>query len=219
MLEYKSIRLYWLGHAGFRLEDRSSSLIIYLDPFQLIQGSSPPPNASVIFIAHSHPDHLSMDDLKLIVGPSTVIIAPPDCMEALSALPASGFLDILPDQTLSFAGLQVQAVPAYNPEKPYNPIGNRWVGFILQFQDGTRVYHAGDTDLIPEMSSFECDIALLPVSGKYVMTAGEAARSTEFIRPKIAVPMHYGSIIGTEEDAASFNENADCPVRIMEKES
>ena len=89
------------------------------------------------------------------------------------------------------------------------------MGFVFQM-DGTRVYYAGDTDFIPEMKSIQCDIALLPVSGTYVMTVEEAAKAAQTINPKIAVPMHYATIVGTDDDAKKFKSLVtNCEVQIV----
>jgi L-ascorbate metabolism protein UlaG (beta-lactamase superfamily) len=109
----------------------------------------------------------------------------------------------------------VTGFPAYNTNKPFHPKMNEWVGFIIEIE-GIKIYHAGDTDLIPEMKDIDVDIALLPVSGTYVMTAKEAAQATKtFKRCKIAIPMHYGSLVGTASDAETFKENAGCDVKIL----
>lgn len=124
---------------------------------------------------------------------------------------------VLPGDSLVVAGIAVEAVQAYNTNKNFHPRENGWVGFIVEIE-GERVYHAGDTDLIPEMSAVRCDIALLPVSGTYVMTADEAARAAAVIKPKIVVPMHYGDIVGTVQDADKLKSLCSCEVRILPKE-
>ena len=103
----------------------------------------------------------------------------------------------------STGSVKVTAVPAYNTNKQFHPRGNNWVGYIFTVE-GQRIYIAGDTDHIPEMKGYRCDIALLPVSGTYVMTAEEAVAAANDIGPKIAVPMHYASIVGSEKDAETF---------------
>jgi L-ascorbate metabolism protein UlaG (beta-lactamase superfamily) len=117
--------------------------------------------------------------------------------------------------------VQIEAVPAYNvnkfrePGKAFHPKGESRLGFVVEM-DGTTVYHAADSDLIPEMQHIKCDIALLPVSGTYVMTAEEAAQAVAAIKPKIAVPMHYGAIVGSSSDAEKFKSLVkDCQVEIL----
>jgi L-ascorbate metabolism protein UlaG (beta-lactamase superfamily) len=107
---------------------------------------------------------------------------------------------VSPGESLTVAGMRIEAVPAYNVNKNFHPKANGWLGFIVEIE-GVRVYHAGDTDFIPEMHGFNADIALLPVSGTYVMTADEAVDAALAIEPSIVIPMHYGSIVGGEHDA------------------
>jgi L-ascorbate metabolism protein UlaG (beta-lactamase superfamily) len=121
---------------------------------------------------------------------------------------------VKPADTLTVQGVGIEVMPAYNTNKSFHPKANNWVGFVVEV-DGERIYHAGDTDVIPEMGSVRCDIALLPVSGTYVMTAEEAANAAAQIKPKIAVPMHYGDIVGDESDATRFKSLCDCQVRIL----
>ncbi|RLF54379.1 MAG: MBL fold metallo-hydrolase, partial [Thermoplasmata archaeon] len=101
--------------------------------------------------------------------------------------------------------VKIEAVPAYNTDKDFHPGKNGWLGFVVEI-DGVRIYHAGDTDFIPEMKGIDVDIALLPVSGTYVMTAEQAVEAAKTIKPKVAIPMHYGAIVGGEKDASSFQK-------------
>ena len=114
-------------------------------------------------------------------------------------------------------GVYVTAVPAYNNDKPFHPRENDWLGYVLTIDEVT-IYHTGDSDLIPEMKEIECNIALLPVSGTYVMTAEEAAKATDIIEPDVCIPMHWGNLIGTEEDAHKLKKLAKCKTVILEKE-
>ena len=117
---------------------------------------------------------------------------------------------------MTISGVQIEAVPAYNIDKDFHPQKNNWLGFIITV-DGVRVYHAGDTDLIPEMDTFSVDIALLPVSGVYVMTADEAIEAARRLKPGIAIPMHYDSIVGSKKDAIKFKDALEgiCEVAIL----
>jgi L-ascorbate metabolism protein UlaG (beta-lactamase superfamily) len=117
----------------------------------------------------------------------------------------------------------IEAVPAYNinkfrePGRVFHPKEDGKLGFVLTIE-GVRIYHAGDTDNIPEMKDIRTDIALLPVSGKYVMTAQEAADAAGVINPKVAIPMHYGGTIGSPKDGETFQKSAKCEVKILQKE-
>jgi L-ascorbate metabolism protein UlaG (beta-lactamase superfamily) len=185
--------IMWLGHDGFLIKGNGNTIVI--DPFK-IRECEP---ADIVLITHEHYDHCSPEDVDKVQKDSTVIVT-----EANAASKLSGNVEVMhPGDTLTVSGTQIEAVAAYNTNKSFHPQQNGWLGFIVTV-DGVRIYHAGDTDLIPEMDSFEADIALLPVSGTYVMTADEAVQAARRINPKIAIPMHYGGIVGSAEDAQRF---------------
>jgi L-ascorbate metabolism protein UlaG (beta-lactamase superfamily) len=204
MVEKIFKNLQWLGHDAFLL--RGAGKVIYFDPFQLAPGLPP---ADIICISHVHHDHCSPADLLTIQQPSTLIVSGTQVATKLGGK----VLTLSPGQRTEVDGISIEAVPAYNTNKEFHPRSNGWLGFILTV-DGVRVYHAGDTDYIPEMNDIRADIALLPVSGTYVMTAEEAARAALAIAPKIAVPMHYGAIVGTTDDADRFAEALAGRVRV-----
>jgi len=208
--------LHWLGHASFRLD---SSKTIYFDPWKLPPG---PKKADFIFITHEHFDHCSLDDIELISTKDTVIVASEAAAKQLeSARPVCKEIkSLLPGDNIEIAGIKVSAASSYNLNKQFHTKASRKLGFIVDI-DGVKIYDAGDTDLIPEMKKYICDIALLPVSGTYVMTANEAAEAALIIKPKVAIPMHYGDIIGTENDAIRFQDllKGKVEVKILKKES
>ena len=184
----------WLGHDGFRID---ASTCIYLDPYQ-IDGGKP---ADFILVTHEHFDHCSPEDVARIQQPGTVIITEKD-----SAKKLSGDVRVMtPGEHLLLDGLTVEAIPAYNTNKDFHPKANGWLGFIIDI-DGLRIYHAGDSDYIPEMKDLDVDIALLPVSGTYVMNADEAVEAALAIKPGLAIPMHYGAIVGDQSDATYFKD-------------
>jgi L-ascorbate metabolism protein UlaG (beta-lactamase superfamily) len=186
----KQIR--WLGHDTFRID---ASRTVYVDPFQIEAG----PAADIILISHEHYDHCSPEDVAKISGKETVIVT-----EKKSAAKLSGDVrTVAPGESVTVKEVRIETVPSYNINKTFHPKENRWLGFIEEL-DGVRIYHAGDTDFIPEMKQIKADIALLPVSGTYVMTAEEAVEAALAIGPKIAVPMHYGAIVGNDSDAKKF---------------
>ena len=219
MLGYEGLEFQWTGHDGFRITDLKNKRIIYIDPFQLNEKHKTK-DADIVLVSHDHFDHLSIEDLTAIVNANTEIVAAKECLEKLQDLPAGRITTLDPGERASPSGLVVEAIRAYNTNKKFHPKEDNKIGFVITV-DGRRIYHSGDTDIIPEMSGLNPDIALLPVSGTYVMTADEAARATdEFIKPKkLAIPMHYGSIVGSEEDANKFKTAVrTCEVRILNKE-
>lgn len=197
------------GHAGFMIK---TDKVIYFDPYKV----NTTEKADIIFISHEHYDHCSVNDIKKIMQPSTIIITVPDCMSKLAGLPIANVTLVKPGDRLNVKDLAVEAVPAYNTNKPFHPKENQWVGFVVTI-NGKRIYHAGDTDFIPEMKNLtNIDIALMPVSGQFVMTAEEAANAVNIFKPKVAIPMHYGAgVAGTMNDAERFKSSAKVQVVIL----
>jgi len=195
-------KMTWLGHDVFRID---GSKTVYFDPYNIEPGKK----ADLVLVTHDHFDHCSPDDVEKIVRPETVIVTEKD-----SAKKLSGTVKIVkPGDSLAVDDVRIQAVPAYNTNKDFHPKANGWLGFVLEM-DGVRVYHAGDTDFIPEMKDLDVDIALLPVSGTYVMTADEAAEAALAINPGVAVPMHYGAIVGDSSDADVFKAKLEGKVNV-----
>ena len=187
-------KIHWLGHDSFRID---ADKTIYIDPYELSAGV---PKADIILITHEHFDHFSAKDVDLLVKPGTHIVS---IASVTGELKTGDIHTVKPDDTIIVLGVQIEAVPAYNTNKQFHPKSAGHVGYILTI-DGLRVYHAGDTDLIPEMADFVVDIALLPVSSTYVMTADEAVQAAERIGPRLAIPMHYSAIVGDISDAERF---------------
>mgnify|MGYP005843630951 CR=1 FL=1 len=210
MLEH----IHWLGHDAFRIDGSST---IYVDPWKL--GGSPP-RADVVLVTHDHYDHLSLPDIDTVSGPDTVIVGPA-CVTARTGTRAAR--TIKPGDTVEVGGARVTAVPAYNvtkfkqPGVVFHPRADGHVGYVVDM-DGMRVYHAGDTDVIPEMEGLEVDVALLPVGGTYTMTAEEAAEACARLRARVVVPMHFGDIVGSEADARRLRELCSVPVEILTPE-
>ena len=122
---------------------------------------------------------------------------------------------ILHGLTIDFGGVRVSGVAAYNPSKQFHPKANNWVGFVIEV-GSKRIYYAGDTDLTDEMKSLkEIDVALLPVGGTYTMNATEAAEAIKFIKPKRAIPYHWGDIVGDRADAEKFTNTVECETKIL----
>jgi L-ascorbate metabolism protein UlaG (beta-lactamase superfamily) len=203
-----------IAHDTFRI---AGSKVLYTDPYRVTKRDK----ADIVTISHEHFDHLALEDLNKVMTPETTIVASPLCAAGLEGLKAKAIHFLDPGGRIAVGAVTVEAVPAYNtnkgpaPGKFFHPKGEKRLGFVIAL-DGTRVYFAGDTDFIPEMKSVRCDVALLPVSGTYVMTAEEAAEAAKAINPKIAVPMHYGAIVGSDADARKFKALVkNCQVEII----
>jgi L-ascorbate metabolism protein UlaG (beta-lactamase superfamily) len=206
--------IQWLGHAGFRLQ--VAGKVVYIDPYRSPAG----PQADLVLITHDHFDHFSPEDLEQLSASGTRVIGPATVTEQLKGATVT----IAPGETVELPGFDVTAVAAYNTNKldsegkPFHPKESGWVGYVIK-AGGRKIYHSGDTDVIPEMDQAAgADVALLPVSGTYVMTPVEAAEAARRIDARIAIPMHWGTIIGSRDDAEQFAEHADVEVRIPEKE-
>jgi len=216
LFEYRGVKISWLGHDGFRIKN---SKTVYIDPYVMETGE----NANIILISHEHFDHCSPGIIKKIVTPNTTIITTALVKRQLSGMKAKEIRAVKPGEKILVDDVSAETVPAYNlnkfrsPGQPFHSKQEEMLGFIVTIND-VRIYHAGDTDSIPEMEGMNVDIACLPVSGTYVMTAEEAAEAAGRIKPKIAIPMHYGSIVGDESDAERFKKLAACQVVILEKE-
>lgn len=217
MFEYRGVKLSWLGHDGFRIQNGK---VIYIDPFKIGDRG---PKADIVLVSHEHFDHLSIEDLKKIVTPNTVVVAHAQSAGELSKLKVKETKIVKPGDKVTIGEIMIQAVPAYNlnkgpePGKVFHPKEDGKLGFVVTVK-GIRIYHAADSDHIPEMKGLNPDVALLPVSGTYVMTPQEAAEAAASVNPKIAIPMHYDAIVGTKNDAEAFRKLAKCEVKILKKE-
>ena len=203
----------WLGHDTFIV---GGQLVIYTDPYKLKKDE---PKADLILITHDHADHCSPEDVRRIQKAGTTIVTIAACQTKLS-----GDIKVVkPGDKITVQGVVIEAVPAYNinkflsPGVPYHPKEAGMVGFVFT-ANGLRYYHAGDTDNIPEIAGLAPDVAFIPVSGTYVMTVDEAVEAAKAIRPKLAIPMHYGDIVGTPEDSTSFKAKATVPVVVLKAE-
>lgn len=218
MVTYEGVQITWLGHDGFKLKTGKA---VYIDPFQLKAAAEP---GDIVCVTHEHFDHLSVDDLKKVVAPQTLVVTIAACEGSVKPLHPKVIRIVKPGDKVVADDLTVDVVPAYNtnkfrsPGNPFHPQADGKVGFVLNM-GGIRIYHAGDTDQIPEMAALKgVDVALLPVSGTYVMTAAEAAKACAVIQPKLAIPMHYGAIVGSAADAEAFRKSVTCRVEILQPE-
>jgi L-ascorbate metabolism protein UlaG (beta-lactamase superfamily) len=184
--------IHWLGHSAFRIEDGAVQL--YIDPYKLPPNA---PKADIIFITHAHYDHFSAEDIAKIRKESTIIVAPKDVGMKIG----KGAISVVPDQSYTIGNLKVVTVPAYNIDKKFHPKENNWVGYIITLSNGQKIYHAGDSDFIPEMKKVVADVALLPCGGTYTMTARQAAEAANEFKPQLLIPIHWGSVVGSKADA------------------
>lgn len=201
LLKLNGLVIKWLGHAGFKLKGEKT---VYIDPYE----SGAHEKADIILVTHAHYDHCSIADIQRLSTPNTMVVGTPACHSKLSAERVSmkDFKIIRPGMKIDILGVSIQAVPSYNPNKRFHQKSDENVGFVIGMS-GKRIYHAGDTDKIPEMANLKkIDVALLPVGGTYTMNAEQAAQAANLIKPKIAVPMHYGKIVGSSADAQKFKE-------------
>ncbi len=218
VLEYQGLKIHWLRHACFRVEFNDKNL--YFDPYELFKEH---PKADYILITHEHFDHCDRESLQMLIKDGTVIIVPEIAYSCVKEFEKKcKIIKVKPGDSLTINDVKVSTIPSYNvskfraPGKVYHPKEDGRVGYIVEIK-GVKIYHAGDTDVIPEMRELEgkIDIALLPVSGTYVMTPEEAVDAVKIIKPKIAIPMHYGTIVGTVKDAEKFREKASQHVQVV----
>ncbi|MDE6748129.1 MAG: MBL fold metallo-hydrolase [Lachnospiraceae bacterium] len=185
---------------------------IYIDPFQMHEE---PHDADYILITHDHYDHFSPEDIKKVAGSDTIMIVPEKMQgkanEAADLV--SRIITVKPGACHEIDGLEIETVPAYNILKPFHPKNAEWVGYILRV-DGKRIYIAGDTDATKEAESVKCDIALIPIGGTYTMDAKKAAELVNTLCPIVAIPVHYGNVVGKPGDGNVFADNVKDPIKV-----
>ena len=201
-----AIEIQWIHHASFRIA--APGAVLYIDPWKL---QTTPHDADVVFVSHSHYDHCSPADIEKVSKGDTTIVAPGETVEKLSSA-----TPIAPGERISVEQITIEAVPAYNVGKPFHPRDNGWCGAVFTI-DAKRIYYAGDTDLVGEMSDLrEVDVALVPVGGTYTLDPAEAGAACGQIGCKAAIPYHWGDIVGSAEDAQAFAEAAPCEVHLLQ---
>ena len=193
----------WLGHATVLIRGDKNVMV---DPWKLKKAEP----ADLVLVTHDHYDHCSPEDVAKVRGPHTAVVAPPDAAAKLGPAVQS----ISPGRVMEIAGVTVEATAAYNLKKQFHPKANGWVGFVITL-GGERIYIAGDTDRTPEMDAIRADVVLMPVGGTYTMTAEEAAEAVNKINPRLAIPIHFGDIVGTAADAQRFMSLCSVPVKIL----
>ncbi len=189
------VEIVWLGHASFKF--RWNGKVVYVDPYV---PDPKPERADIIVSTHDHFDHCDVDVARQYMKDDTVYVAPPACKAKIA-----GVKVIRPGESIEVKGIKIEAVPAYNINKPFHPREKEYIGVVLDF-GGFRIYHAGDTDVIPEMENIRADVALLPIGGTYTMDEKDAARAVKLIKPKYVIPMHYNYLDGLEKDPEEFKK-------------
>lgn len=203
-LELGDVHVEWLGHASFMF--RAGETVVYVDPYKVSHGDK----ADLILITHDHYDHCDPASVGYLRKEETALVAPKSCKEKLQRITEIG-----PGQVIEKKGVEITAVPAYNISKQFHPHG-KGLGYVFVLA-GKRIYHAGDTDSIPEMEGLgEIDLALLPVGGTYTMNPSEAAEAAEKMGAAITIPIHWGDIVGTRDDAEEFKKLAKVRVEILD---
>ena len=202
-----------LCHSSIKITKGS---IIYFDPFKIDREYH---DADIIFITHSHYDHYSEEDINKVRKEDTQIVAPLDLLDNLLTL---GFTKnnitlVKPNENYTVKGLSFKTIPAYNTNKNFHPKANNWVGYLVTI-DNMTYYIAGDTDITTENKQVKCDVAFVPIGGTYTMDNKEAAKLINEIKPKVAIPTHYGKIIGNISDGQNFakliNKEIECKIFI-----
>lgn len=188
-----------LYHSSIRINKEKT---IYIDPFKIDRNYN---DADIVFITHDHYDHYSEEDIDKVINENTTIIIPEELLTKLlrKGINKNAIITVEPNEKYMVQGIKFETIPAYNTNKTFHPKKNGWVGYIIII-NGIRYYIAGDTDITEENKQVKCDVAFVPVGGTYTMDFKEAAQLINEIQPKIAVPIHYGSVVGTKQDATDF---------------
>ena len=188
-----------LYHSSIRINKEKT---IYIDPFKIDKNYN---DADIVFITHDHYDHYSEEDIDKVINENTTIIIPEELLTNLlrKGINKNAIITVEPNEKYVVQGIKFETIPAYNTNKTFHPKKNGWVGYIIII-NGIRYYIAGDTDITEENKKVKCDVAFVPVGGTYTMDFKEAASLINEIKPKIAIPIHYGSVVGTEQDAIDF---------------
>lgn len=188
-----------LYHSSIRINKEKT---IYIDPFKIDRNYN---DADIVFITHDHYDHYSEEDIDKVINENTTIIIPDELLTKLlrKGINKNAIITVEPNKNYMVQGIKFETISAYNTNKTFHPKENGWVGYIIII-NGIRYYIAGDTDITEENKQVKCDVAFVPVGGTYTMDFKEAASLINEIKPKIAIPIHYGSIVGTEQNAIDF---------------
>ena len=206
-------RIEVFTHSSIRIKGNSTT--IYVDPFKIREEFH---DADYVFVTHQHYDHFSIEDILKVATADTILVVPESMVDDAMEIERSvkEIVTVRPGENKDIAGLSVEAVHAYNNIKPFHPKRAQWVGYVLTVDD-KRIYIAGDTGLTRESKEVKCDIAMVPIGGTYTMDAKRAAELINVIKPEVAIPIHYGSVVGKPSDAAHFADLVKEPVKVVTK--
>ena len=188
--------------------------VLYFDPFKIEEDIN---DADIIFITHSHYDHFDINSINKVKNDNTIIVAPKPMEKDLMSINVKEIIYMNPYDEINLEGINVKGIPSYNNGKPFHPKNNNWLGYLVTYNNIT-YYIAGDTDKTEDNEKVKCDIALIPIGGHYTMDVKKATELVKIINPKVVIPTHYGSIIGSLEDGHKLKDNlSDTNIEVIEK--
>ena len=188
--------------------------VLYFDPFKIENASY---DADIIFITHEHYDHFDIESINKIKNDNTIVVCPKAMEEKVNEIKFKEYYYLNPNDSIIIDNININAISAYNIDKPFHPKSNNWLGYTITYNDIT-YYIAGDTDKTNEAENVHCDIALIPIGGHFTMDVSEAYDLVSIIKPKVVIPIHYGSIIGSKSDGESLkNKLLNTDIKVIEK--